>query len=369
MTPLLLSLIALSVLSVFWLENVMANNDFRNALSTLNELRQCAFQSEYRWFKLPKLASLAKTSNSVLNSILEEQHIKFWQFLRKFDYEQDMKRLLHHCKGAALGLGLSAKSNPLLGFHSSAKEAALLRPVFKMDLHNFCLILKKSKGEHALDRLKKAVQGDALGYDRLKTDMILSAIHFLDIALLVKKGSWYAFTTHHLDCLQSSDRALHCIRDWDFVDTVPQMLYLTFILHARQIIAYLSEDSVDCGDECQKVTNQQYDLERVILTEFPSQMMKEIRKESDANFAINFVEKSVRSRPVIHAVHLLSVKPPRSTCTLSANLYLDGDTLYITAIESIGTTHRDGWEGLYKEIINRITETRFIMSNPTILTV
>ena len=361
---LLFFLLVAPLLEVFCLQE---ETGFRTALSFISKLRHCAMQSEHHCIKLPELTAYAETSNSVVNDVLEEVYVKFWQALRERDYEQDLKRLLHYCKGAAMGLYLSPDLNPVLCLFSGAKEAALLRPLYKETFGLF-MKSKSSKGKNALQRLMMMVEENALGYDRLKMEMSLRAIRFLDLALVISKCSWYASTLHELDSLRTGDRALHYIRDWDFNATVPRIMYLTYILHARQIITYLSEPGEKRDDESQKVAKLQEDLEQVILTEFPSQMMMKIGGEMDVNYSINFVEKMVRTRPIIRSVHLMSVKPPRKNNGALGNLYLEGDVLYITVVESIGEKHRDGWEGFYYETIKRITQSSFTMcNNPSIL--
>ena len=366
MAPLLFLLIAFS--KVFCLKgDALRTDDFKNALGFINELRHCCIQSEFRWFKLPELTRFAKTLNSVVNSTLEEEYIRFWQAVRKIDYEQDMQRLAEHSKGAALSLHLSPDANSDLISYSGSDEAALLRPVFKNDMRLYSSGIKL-KGQNVLDRFARLVRDNAPGYDRLKKEMILGAIHFLDVALLVRTRGWYANSAHVLESLRTGDRALRYIRDWNFHNTMPRMLYLTFILHARRIILYLSEQGLDCDDESRKVTTLQNDFERLIITEFPSQMAKEVWRSTNVDYQINVLKDQFRSRHVVRAVYLWSVGKVGRSSNVMANVYLDGSTLYITADESVEETHVGGWSGLYGELIIRITHSSFIMSrNPNIV--
>ena len=362
MTPHLFFILLLSHI-VLGLESNERNNDYLNVLGFVNSLRDCAILGKFRGIRLPFLTNYRKTSCTVVNTVVKEEYIAFWQQLRQRDHTQDNQRLAEWTKGAAVGLFYSPELNPDFSKSSAAAEANLLRPLFSDFLHkqvSKCILLR---GENALVCIRKEVERNIK--DGLKKEMILSAVHLLSVSVLIRKSCWDSFSENELESLRSLDqRALDCAKKWDRYATIPKILYLIFLLHARHLIAFLSNNS----EEPRIISNMQSELGRLIHTEFPSKIIKDARRQECGSTMITIISGDSKTETcMIKEVNLLFVKRSRKIFNTVANLYLDDCTLYISVDESIGLSPYLN-ERVVKLIMQKVAAKGFILrENPTIV--
>ena len=130
-----------AVLAFFFLLLVISNkvhcassshsddDEFQNALYFIGDLRRCSALCEWFGTELPELRKYVSTSNKVVNCIMKEEHIHFWQKLRQGDYRPLMKRLVEESMGTALQLydrmGINSRTRSRRGFD----EANILKPL------------------------------------------------------------------------------------------------------------------------------------------------------------------------------------------------------------------------------------------------
>ena len=366
---------------VFFVECKTGDSESLTALSFINIVRSCAVHSEFLGIKLPELLSYAtsSTSNLIVNQIIEKEYIGFWQDLRKWDYEQDKNRLCVLSKGAFLASLVSPTSimassvifDPLSCSLPGTDESALLVPVLKGDLPRYRLRCKTAKDENLLESLNGMIVASK-DYVGLERELVLSAVRMLDIATQLSKCSWTYVSEDEKGAFRSGDRAFECIRDWERHSTGLKILYFKFILHARQLIAHLTNNV----EETKIVAALHRDLEGIIQTELPFKLMREVGREENANHILRFSNDGLVYQETVDAFHLLFVKDSRKiirrgTMTYKTNsgnyvnLFHENGIMYVSVGESYGNSFTGGWEGLLKKIIRTISEKDFIIDvNP-----
>ena len=231
-----------------------ANNEFRIALEFFNELRDCSNSSTHIRAKLPTLTLYVPTSNPTVTQIMKDKYVAFWQEMGKYDFRRYMKRLVELSKGAALPFcfGLEYFEN-----ENGFAELQYLKPLFKGKLIRPYLDCIKSKDGDTWMCLKRAIKKNM--NDEVEKEMSLCALHLLDIVMGISERGKFDIRANQEVALRSDEHALDCIRKWDRRVTVPQILFRTFLLHARKLIAHLTGDQEQ--SEC--ITRMQMQLERL----------------------------------------------------------------------------------------------------------
>lgn len=153
-------------------------------------------------------------------------------------------------------------------------EAQILKPLFiKHSLHKVYLECLTPKGMSVLECLRCAIESAVK--DDVEREMGLCAVWYLEIAVNVSTSTKHELSYRDLMALRSDQYALQCIRDWDRIYTIPKVLYLIFLLNARKLISHLT-NSVEESD---KISRFQTSLYQIISDEFPSNLMKEMKRE------------------------------------------------------------------------------------------
>ena len=350
------------------------NDGFLNALKFISKLRDCDIQSEHLKIKLPKLSSYATAStlNVIVDMVIESEYLRFWQKLRKWDYGQDKVRLDALSKGAALANLKIPTLHSNDGGVTGVSESSLLVPVLKGGLPRFRLKCIFTDADKLFESLAGRIERSKY-YLGLEKQLVLSAVRMLDIAVQISKCSWTVVSEEEKSALRSNDRAIECIRVWDRNSTSLKILYLTFILHARQLIAHLSNNT----EESMVVTSLQKDLERIVQTEFPLNIMKEVGWENVPRVLYFSNDEKVYQRSVSE-VHLLFAKDgpkyvrnARNLIFKKAvkdvgNLFVERDKLYVSVGESVGNDYPGGWERFLDDTMRDVSKKDFVMSeNPT----
>ena len=369
-------LLLLLSFELLYVECRTGDDNFTNALRFLNELRECAIQSEYRGIKLPELTSYASAStlNDTVNIVVEKEYFRFWQEVRRWDYEQDRKRLHVLSKGAALAF---LKSPTIINPHcagglSGVVESAFLLPLLKGNLPRYRLKCIAAKDASLLDSLE-AMIGTSTEYSGLERELVLTAVHLLSVVVVISKCSWEYVSEEEKSALRSDDRALECIRDWDRGSTSLKILYLKFLLHARQLIAHISNNK----EELKMVPAMQGELYQLIQTEFSSNIMWEVGRNVNGPYAINLSTNGTASKGSVYEVHLLfardSPKYIKAAKNLNyqksvgnvGNLFLENHKLYISVGEFYGNNHTGGVDSLLSKLMRDMSMKDFIMrENP-----
>ena len=343
------------------------NNNFKNALNFINQVRACAIQGENRAIKLPELAGYAKTStpNLTVNQIIEKEYIRFWQKMKKCDYEHDRKRLILLSRGAALeSLKSPTKGNARNGGLPGVFESSLLLPILKDDLPLYILNCIALKEEHVFENLSAMID-TSKNYTGLEKELVLSAVHLLDVASQISEYSWGYVSEEEKRDLRSDRCALKCIRDWDRSASISKILYFSFILHARQIITHVSNNA----EEAKIVSSLQKDLELIIYNEFPFEMIWEVGWVDNGPYAVRFLDKGKIYEGSVEEVHLLLVKDGRKDIGNVGNLFFKNLKLYASVEESYSNTYPGGWENLLRDLVFNISEKEFVVSeNPMLYT-
>ena len=336
----------------------LENGKHMNSLDFVNSLRKCSMESKYHGIKLPELSSYTKTTNSVVNSVVEDEYTTFWQILQKQGYETDLEQLLLQSKGACLVKFDQSAYDPDTIFYKA--ESKVLRPLFAGPLKApFLKCFNLSLG-NSLDCITKVVK-NCEEYGALEKEMIICAVKFLNISVYVYKTSFHKFSPLELDSLRSNDRAVSCIRNWDRYASIARILFLTFFLNARKIISHLTEDYEDST----KIASIQTDIGRILHTEFPRKMIKEVRREKIATSSITFIDAMSRHKRIVNEVRLWYVKSPRKTIDRDPNVYVDGYILYFSVEEQIGEWSSDSVNSILEALIEMIIEGNWNMtSNP-----
>ena len=372
----LLLLLSIKLHSV---ESKTGSSEFLNALSFIGNIRECDIQSQHFNIKLPELTSYAtsSTSNEAVNKVIEQKYSEFRQEVRKWNYEQDKKRLDALSKGAALAFFRShisfmqsetTRNSRLPG----ADESALLVPVLKGVLPRYRLKCISAKDEDMLGSLKNMIESSE-EYAGLEKEMVLSAVHMLGIAVQIVKFNWTSVSEEDKRALCSDDRAIDCIREWDRNSTSLKILYLTFILYARQLIAHISNNTKDSNI----VAKLQVDMERIIQTELPVKLMREVGQVENVTFAYNIYIGGKVCQGKISEIHVLFVKDVRKVdrCVKIldtrgkiekvVNVFLESHRLYLSVAESYGSNFPNGWESLLDEVMREMSRDDFLFcENP-----
>ena len=303
-------------------EHVFKDFELHNALKFINNLRDCSIASDYSLFTLPMMDLFKPTSVPVVNHIMKNAYVAYWQHLRQHhDCSRLMTWLVKRSKGAALSLDRPVgKTSQLRGI----AEAALLEPIFKGDymshLYSECHVIKH------VDTIKclKTVIVNYV-HDLVKREMILTALYFLDIAANIPASN------RDLKALRSVDiQALGCIRDWDRINTIPRILYLSLFLHARNIISHLMNNQ----EESNQVSKLEALFDQILNNEFPSNMIKEIRREQivagGTAFCAGDTKHTVRA---VKEIRLLLVKQSLKDEHYQTLFLDDNSVLYVSLNE------------------------------------
>ena len=212
----ILFLLLILTFETAYVDGETGNSEFRNVLSFTINLRSCAIHSEFLGIKLPELTSYAttSTSNMSVNMITEKEYIKFWQELRKWNYEQDRKRLSTLSMGATLALLSSPTANPKYDSLTGAAESSFLAPVLKGNLSKYHSNAMNTKEMHMLESLRIMIEASE-NYSGVERELVLGAVWLLDIATQISRVSWCYVSEEEKKDLRSNYRALKSIRDWD----------------------------------------------------------------------------------------------------------------------------------------------------------
>ena len=249
MTVVLLPLFLTLYLSVMWClgAGLAESSEYMRSLNFLNDLRNCSIRTKNCGIRLPELSGYTKSSNSIVNSVIEEEYIKFWQMLQKQSYELDLSQMLLQSKGACIVRFHPSKYVPEQYRYSA--EGIVMRPLFVGSMKNACLKCVSMKSGNVLNCILKVVKAcDA--YGALEKEMIICAINFLKMTVFIAQTSFHKFSQLELDRLRSSDCALSCIRDWDRNASIARILFLAFFLQARKIISHVSRNTEDSHIRC-----------------------------------------------------------------------------------------------------------------------
>ena len=332
-------------------------NEFINSLNFVNILRSCSIESKHHGVKLPELTGYSKTTNSVVNSAVENEYITFWQMLQKQSFDKDIEQLLIQSKGACL-VGLRQSEYDPDNYLYNI-ESKILRPLFAGTLKAPFLKCFNSHG-NALYCIRKVVKCSE-EYEALDREMIMCAIWFLAVSVNIRQTSFHKFQACELESLLSDDRAISCIRNWDRNASIARILLLTFRLNARKIISYLTKNA----GESQIVSTMQTNLWRIIQTEFPCNMIEEVRREKIAPSLITFIDAMEKHKRIVGEVRIWFVKSPRRTIDKEPNVYVDESILYFSVEEQIGEWSCDSVNSTVEALIKKITEGNWSMtSNP-----
>ena len=305
----------------------------------------------------------ASTMNKTVHRVVKEEFIRFWKGLRRHDCNQDMKQFVGLSKGAAMELVESTRGDPGLDMCKGHAEARLLQPIFSADTN-----LKQSyrsctvkQDVNVLECLAKEVRSnkDCKG---LKGEMILSSIWLLNVALNVSVIGWHVINTK-VDVLRTDKYALGSIRSWDFNTVIPQILYLTFRLHARQVIARLTGDS----KEAETVLTMKTNLKQALETEFFLSKIKEVKRECNLDGSLNYYKNGTELKIfAVREVHLISVNRENESGRRST-LFIDDSILYIGIGEYLFKEDPKAPDIAFRRIIREVKSGNLIFhANPMI---
>ena len=363
MTSFLFLLLLISS-TVLCLELNEKSNDYIRSLAVVNNLRECAILGEFHGTRLPALSNYRTTSCPAVNWVVDTEYTAFWQNLRKRDHFRDAQQLADWSKGVAIFV--TSDKNPDFSTSSSVAEANLLLPLcplFSDSLQRNVMQCIRLGGGKALDCIRTEVEGELP--NGIEKEIILSAVHLLSVSVLVRKSNWDTIRENELDCLRSLHRrALDCVRVWDRYVTLSKILYLTFLLHARHLIAFLSNNT----RHLLIISCMQVELGRLIQAEFPSKIVKEVMRKQCVNTSINCVgEDSKRGIRMISEVRVFSVQRSRKILNAFANIFVKGSTLFMSVDEAVGKNNQ-ACGNIVEMIMQWITSRDFDMKeNPTIL--
>ena len=321
------------------------SNGIRIVLDFMNDLRDCSHSRMHFRIKLPKRKT-PRTLNAVLNKILEETHAAFWHESRQHDHTHYMWRLVRKSKGAAMPCSLGLNS---LMERGGTGEINLLKSIFKNDLKKpflECFIPSKKDPWACLKRLIVNNIDNPV-----EKEMSLAAHHFLELAVDVAKRGRQILLHFSQMCLDREEHSLQSIRKWDRITTVPKILYLTFILHARSIIAQLSDNV----DDAVKASKAQMELEQLIDTELPVSMSREVKRQEISNGSITIVEDKKGQAYKVKEVRLLFVKQAQYKYDYRPALYLEDCNLLVSVNENFIKGGSDFPDKLIDKIINNLT--------------
>ena len=187
--------------------------------------------------------------------------------------------------------------------------------------------------------------------------MILSSIWFLRIAQLVSIEGWYCLQLH-LDDLRSDEKALNCIRKFDYDSVIPQILYLKFRLHARQVISRVTGDL----KEAETVLMMKMDLEQVIQNEFRHIMSNVFKREINFDGSLTYYgdQKKPEIR-IVKEIHFITVNREKHSGRRAFLFLNDNHTLYVSIGEYLLKTERKASAYAFEKIIQEIKKRKFYL--------
>ena len=183
----------------------------------------------------------------------------------------------------------------------------------------------------------------------------MSSIWLLDISTQIEECGGYVVSQRELSFLRSGESALACVR----IATIPKILFLTFFLQARQLIAYLTKDT----EEAKNVARLQLELKKKVSTEFPCRMIMEIIRANVIGSLLYKEEKQNIRRP-ISEVRLVLVKQQLKV-EPAPRLFLKNQTLYISVPEFYHEKEDDALERLFDRVVQEMSNGSLIINyNP-----
>ena len=336
--------------------------EHKNSLNFLNKQRYCSKESKYHGIKLPELTDYVKTTNSIVNSVIEKEYIMFWQTLQLQGYEQDMDRLILQSKGAALADIQDSLYEPETYDYNSWSK--VLRPFFKGSMKSACLKCVNMKSGNVLDCLFNVVK-NCTDYEKLEREMIMCAINLLKMSMLIAASSFHNFGENELDRLRTDNRALSCIRNWDRNASIASIIFLTFHLNVRKIIAHVSK----MNDDSKIIAKMQADLNHLVQAEFPHKLIREVRRKGFGNIIIRIGDVRVNRKYIVNEVRVLFVKTPRESIDTAPRICVEGSILYVSFEEHVGEALKfNNLTPMLESVIEKVSGGNFILDiNPTIL--
>ena len=330
------------------------SSELWNALGLICDVRRCLYTSEHHRVMLPKRIAFIPTSNAAVNEVIERINVAFWQNMRQLDHSRYMRNMVEISKGAALPMKFQIKRAHRRGSY----EAQLLKPIFANHSLNRqyreCLL---SKTSDIMECVKAVIEKFA--DDSKAKDIALTAYRFLDIAVDVYTSAIHPLSEQDLIALRS-DGALPCIRDWDRNNTIPRIIYLTYLLSARRLIAHLTSNIV----EMENVSKVQREFEEIVDTKFPASLIREGRREM-IDGSIIHIHQSKRQIRSISELEMFVVKQV-SKSNLVPVAFLEETTLYVSISENYGGDDPDAANVLFETFLKEIsTETIVMKENPT----
>ena len=292
---------------------------------------------------------------------MKERYVQFWEALRQLGFTQDNKRLVELSLGTAIEYREVTQVKAIVT-SKGAFEMNILKPMFyhNGDMKDAFLRCKLQSKEHMLD-CAADVARKSRHHPVVWKEMMLGAIGMLKTALNVAAGGYYALIDN-LDSLRSDDRAIACVSDWDRVTSIPKVLYLTFLLRARQLIAHMTENK----EETNAVGKLLLELDLLINSEFPSKMIRVVKQEQTPNGALYLYENQIRKRKqLIKHVKLVSVKQKDQKLGKLSNLFAHDDTLYVSVPEHSIEGNYDGVMEFFRNVVKEVGTGRITMkTNP-----
>ena len=342
-------------------EGNMEHTELWSALASINDLRYCSIINKYSHFKLPEVLLNGLKSNWMVNQLVKERHTLFWKELRQHDYRRYARRMVERSKGAAIDLQFSLNDT---SSRKRVTEAQLLEPYFSsrsmQKLYLKCLI---SKGVDVLECLKCLIED--LVEDDLEREMILCALWFLEIAVDVSSNTHYHLSDRDLMSLRSDYYALHCIRDWDRLYSIPKLVYLTFLLNARILLAQLANDF----EQWDKVSRMRMAFEQLVNAEFPSNLMREVRREMIDSGSLTLKHQDKRVRRVVSELRLLLVQQALDD-DYTPTMFLEGTTAYLSIAESYREDSPGAKDQLFNAVVGILVNRDFVINrNPSYLNI
>lgn len=181
----------------------------------------------------------------------------------------------------------------------------------------------------------------------------------MNMTMFIAATSFHEFSEIEYDRLRTDNRALSCIRNWDRNASIARIMFLTFHLNARKIIAHVSKMT----EETKVITAIQKDLHRLIQAEFPHKFIKEVRRESIASSSIIFGDAKSNNRRIVNEVRVWFVKTPRKTLDNDPRVCLEGSILYVSFEEYFGETYVHVMKLIVDEMIAEVIAGNWKMTN------
>ena len=323
--------------------------EFQNALTFINSVRSSSVMCYNFSLSLPQLILYTPTPNMAVNKIMEERYIEFWQALRQRNFKQDNKQLVEVSMGAALGLHELTKKNAK-AISNGTFETNLLKPIFYHNgMKDAYLRCKLQNKDNILVCMEDVVR-KCTHFPVVWKEMTLSAIWILRMVVIFATSGSYALLDN-LDLLRSDEGAIACVSDWDRVASIPKVLYLRFLLHARQLIAHMTGNA----EEAKAVAKLLLDLDLLVTSEFPSKLIRVVKQEQAVNGALYIGENPFTKRKQsIKQVKLISVKQKDREIPIFSTLFADEDTLYVSVPEYSLEGKNDGVMEMFRKIMSEV---------------